>query len=54
MADESFQEKTEEATPKRREDARQEGQVARSVELASAAVLGASLGFFLLFGGWMQ
>jgi len=54
MADESFQEKTQEATPKRREDARQEGQVARSMELASAAVLGAALGFFLLFGGWMQ
>ena len=29
MAEESFQEKTEEATPKRREDAREKGQVAR-------------------------
>jgi flagellar biosynthetic protein FlhB len=47
MADE-FQEKTEEATPKRREDARLEGQVARSMELNSAAVLmAASLVFFL-------
>jgi flagellar biosynthetic protein FlhB len=55
VADEqSQQEKTQEATPKRREDARQEGQVARSVELASTAVLGASLAFFMVFGGWMQ
>ena len=30
MAEESFQEKTEQATTKRREDARQKGQVARS------------------------
>lgn len=47
MADE-FQEKTEEPTPKKREDARLEGQVARSQELNSAAVLmAASLVFFL-------
>ena len=32
MAEESFQEKTEQATPKRREEARQKGQVARSNE----------------------
>ena len=45
---EEFQEKTEEPTAKRREDARMEGQVARSQELNSAAVLmGASLVFFL-------
>jgi flagellar biosynthetic protein FlhB len=56
MAEEqgSFQERTEEATPKRREDARREGQVARSPELASALVLGAALGVFLVAGGWMQ
>lgn len=55
MADEqSQQEKTQEATPKRREDARSQGQVARSMELASSAVLGAALGSFLLFGGWMR
>lgn len=39
MAEESFQEKTEQATPKRREDARQKGQVAKSVEVNSALVL---------------
>ena len=39
MAEESFQEKTEQATPKRREEARQKGQVARSNELSSVAIL---------------
>jgi flagellar biosynthetic protein FlhB len=40
------QERTEEATPKRREEAREKGQVAKSRELASVAVLGASLIYF--------
>lgn len=39
MAEESFQEKTETATQRRREDARKEGKVARSVELNSFAIL---------------
>ena len=39
MAEESFQEKTEQATPRRREEARQKGQVARSAELSSVAIL---------------
>ncbi len=39
MAEESFQERTEQATPKRREEARKKGQVAKSRELASVAVL---------------
>ena len=43
MAEESFQEKTEQATPKRREDARNKGQVARSSELSSIAILAAGL-----------
>ncbi len=43
MAEESFQEKTEQATPKRREEARKKGQVARSQELNSAVVLMAAL-----------
>ena len=43
MAEESFQEKTEEATPKRREDSRRKGQVARSAELSSVAILLAGL-----------
>ena len=49
MAEESFQERTEQATPKRREEARKKGQVAKSRELASVAVLLSSL--FTLYWG---
>lgn len=47
------QEKTEEATPKKREEARQKGQVAKSAEVNTALIM-LSL-FLLLFfiGGWM-
>lgn len=48
MADESDLDKTEAATPRRREKAREEGQVARSRELASFALLAA--GFY---GTWL-
>jgi flagellar biosynthesis protein FlhB len=41
MADESFQDKTEQATPKKKEDAKQKGQVAKSREISSVAVLAA-------------
>lgn len=47
------QEKTEAPTPRRREDARKAGQVARSRELPSAAVLLGGVGFLLLMGGSM-
>ncbi len=40
------QEKTEQATPKRREEARKKGQVAKSQELASVAILLACLTYF--------
>jgi flagellar biosynthetic protein FlhB len=50
MADESLLEKTEQATPKRREDARKKGQVAKSAEVNSAFVLLLGLGI-LYFGG---
>lgn len=44
MADESFQEKTEAPSPKRRQDAREKGQVARSAEVGTALLmLGAAL-----------
>lgn len=43
MAEESFQEKTEEATPRRQEMAREEGQVAKSPELNAAAIIGLGL-----------
>jgi flagellar biosynthetic protein FlhB len=47
MAEESFQEKTEKATPKRRQKAREEGRVARSQELNSAIMV--CLGFTTLY-----
>ncbi len=49
MAQESFQERTEQATPKRREEARKKGQVPKSRELASVAVL--LSGLFTLYWG---
>ncbi|MBN2061874.1 MAG: flagellar biosynthesis protein FlhB [Deltaproteobacteria bacterium] len=41
MADNSFQEKTEQATPKKRADARKKGQIAKSREISSVAILSA-------------
>jgi flagellar biosynthesis protein FlhB len=49
--EEQGQERTEEATPKRREEAREKGQVAVSREVASAVVLGASLIYFYFGSG---
>ncbi len=49
----SDQEKTEAPTPRRREDARKAGQVARSRELPSAAILLGGVGFLFLMGGSM-
>lgn len=49
MAEEGFQERTEEATPRKREEAKKKGQVAKSRELASVAVLLA--GLLTLFWG---
>ena len=53
MAEESFQEKTEQATPKRRDEARKKGQVARSQELNSAVVLMTALLGIYLMGGML-
>ncbi|WP_338040187.1 EscU/YscU/HrcU family type III secretion system export apparatus switch protein [Methylocucumis oryzae] len=50
MADDSDQEKTEEPTSKRLEDAQKQGQVARSRELNTFAMLLASTLMFLLWG----
>jgi flagellar biosynthetic protein FlhB len=47
MAEESFQERTEKATPRRRRKAREEGRVARSMELNSALIV--CLGFLTLY-----
>lgn len=51
MAEESFQEKTEEATPKRREEARRKGQTAKSQELNSAVVLLSAMISLYVLGG---
>ena len=50
MAEESFQERTEQATPKRRQEAKEKGQVPRSRELSTMAVLLASGTAFVLLG----
>lgn len=48
------QEKTEPATPKKKRDARQKGQVAKSMELPGAFVLLFTFMAFLLFGGFIK
>ena len=53
MADEDDdkQDKTEDATPRKRQDAREQGQVALSQELVSATLLWAGLGVLVVAGG---
>ncbi len=53
MPEESFQERTEQATPRRREEARNQGQVARSSELSSVAILLAGLMALSGLGAYM-
>ena len=53
MAEENFQEKTETATPKKREKTREEGQTARSVEIPSVFVLFTGI-LFLYFSGFIS
>lgn len=52
MAD-NFQEKTEQPTSKKRADAREKGQVAKSREISSVMVLLGALSVFYFAGGWM-
>ncbi len=47
MADESFQERTQDATPRRRQKARERGTVARSADLTAAGII--CFGFTALF-----
>lgn len=47
------QERTEKATPKKREDARKKGQIARGTELPSALALLAAVSALYVFGGTM-
>jgi flagellar biosynthesis protein FlhB len=51
MAEESFQDKTEQATPKKKEDARKKGQVARSKEVSSIAILAAGTIYMVFNAG---
>ncbi len=53
MSEGKDQERTEQATPKRREDARKKGRVAQSREVPSALVLTAALVVFFFLGSWM-
>jgi flagellar biosynthetic protein FlhB len=54
MADESFDEKTEAPTEKRRTEAREKGTVAKSTEVNSVVVLLAGLVLLKMFGPWMM
>jgi flagellar biosynthetic protein FlhB len=47
------QERTEKATPKRRQQARRKGQVAYSREITSVLILMTAMGFFYFGGAWM-
>lgn len=53
MAEESFEEKTEQPTPKKRRELKEKGEVAKSKELPSVAVLLAALISLSLFGSYM-
>ena len=53
MPDDSFQEKTEPATPRRRREAREKGNLPKSVEVNSAVVLLVGVGALRFFGGAM-
>jgi flagellar biosynthetic protein FlhB len=50
MADQGFQDKTEQATPRKKEQAREKGQVARNKDITSMAVMGGILMIFYLGG----
>jgi len=53
MAEASVEEKTEKATPRRRREARKEGQVAQSKEISSALIIMTILGVFYFSGSWI-
>jgi flagellar biosynthetic protein FlhB len=53
MASNSAGDRTEKATPKRREEARKRGQVARSREIGTGLGLLATFAMLSFFGGWM-
>ncbi len=52
MAEESFAEKTEQATPRRREEARKRGQVAKSREIPSVAIMLSGISLVFVTGSY--
>ncbi len=50
MADEQFQERTEQATPRRLEKAREEGRVVKSMELSNALMIGLGISALFVLG----
>jgi flagellar biosynthetic protein FlhB len=54
MPDETFEEKTEQPTPRKRQEVREKGEVAKSRELPSVAVLVAALVTLTVFGSYMS
>ena len=53
MPENTGQEKTEKATPKRKQEARKKGQVAQSKEISSVMILMVSTAYFYFAGSWM-
>ena len=54
MAEKSYQEKTEKPTPKKRKDVRKKGEVAKSRELPSVAVLMSAIAALIVFGSYIN
>lgn len=53
MADEAYQDRTEQPTPKRRSEAREKGQIPRSRDLNASLVLLTGLSLLMVWGPWM-
>jgi len=53
MPESAGQERTEQATPKKREEARKKGQVVQSREISSVMILMTSIGVLYFAGSWM-
>jgi flagellar biosynthetic protein FlhB len=53
MADEAYQDRTEQPTPKRRTEAREKGQIPRSRDLSTSLVLITSLFLLMVWGSWL-
>ena len=53
MPESGGQERTEKATPKRRQEARKKGQVAQSREIPSVMILMTAMAFFYFAGSWI-